>query len=88
MDEDWTDTALTPAGQAIYLSELPTGSLVTPYDAQTFREEAVARFGFEGLRVAQYIATLRNVASMPDGHCDRHDWARAAALFADPEGFL
>lgn len=82
------DTTLTPAGQAIYLSELPTGALVTPHDVQTMRTEAVAELGFNGLRQAQLIAALRNATLMPDGHGDRHHWARTAALFANPEGLL
>ncbi len=82
------DTTLTPAGQAIYLSELPTGSLVTPYDAQQIRAQAVAEYGWDGLRRAQLIAAFRNAALMPEGHGDRHEWARQAALFADPQGLL
>lgn len=82
------DTTLTPAGQAIYLSELPTGSLVTPHDVQAMRKAAVAELGFDGLRRAQLIAAFRNATVMPDGHGDRHHWARTAALFADPEGLL
>lgn len=81
-------TNLTPAGQAIYLSELPTGSLVTPYDAVEIRRTAVTELGFDGLRRAQFIAACRNAAVIPDGHCDRHEWAHTAALFADPEGLL
>lgn len=82
------DTTLTPAGQAIYLSELPTGSLVTPHDAQAMRAAAVAELGFDGLRRAQFIAAFRNATVMPDGHGDRHHWAHTAALFANPEGLL
>jgi hypothetical protein len=82
------DTTLTPAGQAIYLSELPTGSLVTPHDAVQMRQTAVAELGFDGLRRAQLIAAFRNAVLIPDGHGDRHQWARTAALFADPQGLL
>jgi hypothetical protein len=82
------DTTLTPAGQAIYLSELPTGSLVTPHDAVQMRQTAVAELGFDGLRRAQLIAASRNAVLIPDGHGDRHQWARTAALFADPQGLL
>lgn len=81
-------TSLTPGGQAIYLSELPTGSLVTPYDAEQIRAAAVAELGWDGLRRAQLLAACRNAALMPDEHCDRHQWAHAAALFASPEGLL
>jgi hypothetical protein len=88
MNPDWIDTTLTPAGQAIYLSELPTGDLITPHDVRIMREEAVAELGFDGLRRAQLIAALRNAALIPDGHDQRHRWARTAALFADPEGLL
>ena len=82
------DTTLTPGGQAVYLSELPTGSLVTPHDVITLRTAAVAELGWDGLRRAQLIAALRNAALMPEGHGERHQWARTAALFADPEGHL
>lgn len=82
------DTTLTPAGQAIYLSELPTGSLITPHDVGAFREAAVAELGFDGLRRAQLIAAIRNALLMPDGHGDRHHWAHTTALFANPEGLL
>ncbi|MFM9452517.1 hypothetical protein [Streptomyces europaeiscabiei] len=82
------DTTLAPAGQAVYLSDLPTGSLVTPHDAVQMRQTAVAELGFDGLRRAHLIAALRNAALIPDGHNDRHTWARTAALFADPEGML
>ncbi|MEW2187796.1 hypothetical protein AB0900_31395 [Streptomyces cellulosae] len=82
------DTTLTPGGQAVYLSELPTGSLVTPHDVVTLRQKAVAELGWEGLRRAQFIAALRNASLIPEGHGDRHEWARTAALFADPEGLL
>jgi hypothetical protein len=82
------DTTLTPAGQAIYLSELPTGSLVTPHDAVQVRQTTVAELGFDGLRRAQFAAAFRNAILIPEGHGDRHEWARAAALFADPEGLL
>lgn len=81
-------STLTPAGQAIYLSNLPTGALVTPHDAQTMRAAAVADLGWDGLRSAQFIAALRNAALMPDGHSDRHQWAAACAHFADPSGLL
>ncbi|MFC7261463.1 hypothetical protein [Streptomyces lutosisoli] len=77
---------LTPGGQAVYLSELPTGSLVTPADAQGIRAAAVASLGWEGLRRAHLIAALRNSALMPDGHCDRHEWADSAARWVDPHG--
>ena len=79
---------LTPAGQAIYLSVLPTGSLVTPHDAQQLRAAAVADLGWDGLRRAQFIAALRNASLMPEGHGERHRWAHAAALVADREGLL
>lgn len=82
------DTSLTPAGQAIYLSELPTGSLITPHDVQAMRKTAVTELGFDGLRRAQLIASIRNATLMPDGHGDRHMWAHTAALFANPEGLL
>ena len=82
------DTTLTPAGQAIYLSELPTGSLITPHDVAAFRKAAVAELGFDGLRRAQLIAAIRNAVLIPDGHGDRHHWAHTAALFANPEGLL
>ncbi|MGW1290999.1 hypothetical protein ACWD4N_47550 [Streptomyces sp. NPDC002586] len=75
------DTTLTPAAQAIYLSELPTGSLLTPHDTGQIRTTAVAELGFKGLRRNQHIAAL-----IPQDHQHRHTWARAAALFADPEG--
>lgn len=88
MNPDWIDTALTPAGQAIYLSELPTCSLITPHDVHLMREEAVAELGFDGLRRAQLIAALRNAVLIPDGHDERHHWAYMIALFADPEGLL
>ncbi|MEU3990154.1 hypothetical protein AB0F24_17555 [Streptomyces platensis] len=79
---------LTPAGQAIYLSDLPTGSLVTPHDAEALRAAAVAEYGWDGLRRAQFIAAVRNAVLIPDGHCDRHEWAHAAALVANAEGLL
>lgn len=88
MNQDWTDTTLTPAGQAVYLSQLPTGGLITPHDVRLIREEAVAELGFDGLRRAQMIAALRNAVLIPDGHNERHQWARTTALFADPEGLL
>jgi hypothetical protein len=88
MDTDWTDTTLTPAGQAIYISELPTGDLITPHDVRLIREEAVAEYGFTGLQQAQFGAAIRNVQHMPDGHRERHIWAHTTALFADPEGLL
>jgi len=81
-------SSLTPAGQAIYLSDLPTGALVTPHDAQALRDAAVADLGWDGLRRAQFIAAFRNAVLMPDGHADRHQWADTAALFANPEGVL
>ncbi|MBI0296311.1 hypothetical protein JBE04_18030 [Streptomyces sp. PRKS01-29] len=82
------DSTLTPAGQAVYLSTLPTGSLVTPHDAQAIRAAAVAEMGWEGLRRAQLIAAFRNAALMPEAHLARHQWAHTAALFASPEGIL
>lgn len=82
------NTSLTPAGQALYLSDLPTDDLVTPHDVRLMREEAVAELGFVGLERAQFGAALRNAQHMPDGHDARHHWARSTALFADPEGWL
>lgn len=82
------DNTLTPGGQAVYLSELPTGALVTPHDVQTLRDQAVATYGWNKLRRAHLLAALRNAALMPEGHEARHKWAHAAALLADPEGLL
>lgn len=88
LNPDWVDTTLTPAGQAIYLSELPTGDLITPHDVHLMRAKAVTELGYDGLRRAQLIAALRNTALIPDGHDQRHHWARTTALFADPQGLL
>lgn len=52
------------------------------------RVQAVDELGFDGLRRAQLVAAFRNAALIPEGHGDRHEWARTAALFADPEGLL
>jgi hypothetical protein len=67
------DTTLTPAGQAIYLSELPTGSLVTPHDDVQVRQTTVAELCFDGLRRAQFAAAFRNAILIPEGHGDRHE---------------
>lgn len=75
---------LTPTGQAIYLSELPTGALVTPYEAQALRDTAVAEHGYDGLRIAQTVAALSNASLIPEGHADRWQWADAAARMIDP----
>lgn len=77
-------TMPTPVEQAVYLSVLPTGSLVTPHEAQQLRDAAVAERGFEGLRVAHLTACLRNAALMPDGHAERGQWARAIAALTEP----
>ncbi|KPC69085.1 hypothetical protein KVH31_34820 [Streptomyces olivaceus] len=88
LNPDWVDTTLTPAGQALYLSELPTDDLVTPHDVRLIRDQAVTELGFDGLRRAQLIAALRNAVLISDGHDARHHWARTTTRFADPEGLL
>ena len=84
MDRRDYRTLPTPVEQAVYLSELPTGDLVTPYEAQQLRDAAVRELGLEGLRVAHLVASLRNAALMPDGHTERAAWARAVANLTEP----
>lgn len=74
----------TPVEQAVYLCEHPTGTLITPYEAQRLRDLTVAGLGFEGLRIKHLIACFRNAAFMPDGHTERAQWARAIALMTEP----
>ncbi|MFH0246412.1 hypothetical protein ACGRHY_29225 [Streptomyces sp. HK10] len=74
---------LSPAGQALYISMRETGELITPYELAQLRTEAVARHGFNGLRIEATKRALFCAAAEPDYHCDRFAWARAAAAFVD-----
>lgn len=60
----------TPVEQAVYLCEHPTGTLITPHEAQRLRDAAVREIGFEDLRQRHLIACLRNGTPMSDqiGH--------------------
>ncbi|MFF4205517.1 hypothetical protein ACFYZ8_33265 [Streptomyces sp. NPDC001668] len=70
-------------GLALYISMYDTGALVTPYEADQVRAEAIARYGFDGLRAEAFKRALFCSAVEPDNHCDRFRWAEAAASFVD-----
>ncbi|MFI1189622.1 hypothetical protein [Streptomyces californicus] len=74
---------LSFAAMALYLSMYDTGALVTPYEAQQVRAEAVARWGYDGLRAEALKRAVFCVAAEPDAHSDRFEWARAAAAFVE-----
>ncbi|MEV7157294.1 hypothetical protein AB0N77_22150 [Streptomyces misionensis] len=68
---------------ALYLSAYETGALVTPYEAQQVRAEAVQRWGFDQLRAEAFKAALFCSMVEPDAHADRFEWAEAAAAFVE-----
>lgn len=71
------------AAMALYLSMHDTGALVTPYEAQQERGAAVARYGFDGLRVEATKRALFSSAAEPDAFRERCAWAMAAAAFVE-----
>ncbi|MEU5900424.1 hypothetical protein [Streptomyces venezuelae] len=76
---------LSFAAQALYLSAYKTGALVTPYEAQQVRAEAVRRWGYDQLRAEAVKAALFCSVMEPDAHSDRFEWAEAtAALIEEP----
>ncbi|MEU5900428.1 hypothetical protein [Streptomyces venezuelae] len=75
---------LSFAAQALYLSAHETGTLVTPYEAQQVRAEAVRRWGYDQLRAEAFKAALFCSMVEPDAHADRFEWAEAAAFVEEP----
>ncbi|MFB8291294.1 hypothetical protein [Kitasatospora purpeofusca] len=73
---------LSFTAMALYLSMHDTGALVTPYEAQQIRAEAVARCGYDRLR-AKSLKRAAFCAAEPDAHSDRFEWAEAAAAFVE-----
>ncbi|MFF6829936.1 hypothetical protein [Streptomyces longwoodensis] len=70
-------------GLALYISMYDTGALVTPHEADRVRAEAIARYGFDGLRAEAFKRALFCSAAEPENHCARFAWAQAAASFVD-----
>ncbi|MEO3978954.1 hypothetical protein [Streptomyces sp. CAU 1734] len=71
------------AALALYLSMHGTGDLVTPYEVQEIRAQAVKQYGFDGLRAEAFKRAIFSCTAEPDAYVDRCDWVRATAGFVE-----